>query len=58
MIKVIKKVANITLDIAIGAWMIFLISVFVMILSSCNSSSANAMEYNEDFSCENCDEID
>ena len=58
MIKVIKKVANITLDIAIGAWMIFLISVFVMILSSCNSSNANAMEYNEDFSCENCDEID
>jgi len=34
MIKVIKKVANITLDVAIGAWMIFLIAVFIKIITN------------------------
>jgi hypothetical protein len=34
MIKVIKKVANIALDIAIGAWMIFLIAVFIKLFTN------------------------
>ena len=34
MIRVIKKVANIALDVAIGAWMIFLIAVFIKIFTN------------------------
>ena len=34
MIKVIKKVANVTLDIAIGAWMIFLVAVLIKLITN------------------------
>ena len=34
MIRVIKKVANVAIDIAIGAWMIFLIAVFIKIITN------------------------
>ena len=34
MIKVIKKVANVAIDVAIGAWMIFLIAVFIKIITN------------------------
>jgi len=37
MIKAIKKVANITLDIAIGAWMIFLVAVLIMLITGCGT---------------------
>ncbi len=32
MIKVIKKVANVTLDIVIAVWVLFLIAVFIKII--------------------------
>jgi len=38
MIKVIKKVVNVTLDLAVGAWLIFLIAVLVMLVTGCGSS--------------------
>ena len=34
MVKVIRKVANVMLDVAIGAWMIFLIAVFIKIITN------------------------
>ena len=34
MVKVIKKVANVMLDVAVGAWMIFLIAVLIKLITN------------------------
>jgi len=34
MIKVMKKVVNVTLDIAVGAWLVFLIVVLIKLITN------------------------
>jgi len=37
MIKVIKKVVNVTLDIVVAGWLIFLIAVLIMLVTGCST---------------------
>jgi hypothetical protein len=57
-----NKITEVILDLAVAGWIILVLAAVVMTISSCKTveevRAMDLIEYYEELSCENCDEID
>tara|TARA_R110000822_G_C15134492_1_gene475493 strand:- start:251 stop:427 length:177 start_codon:yes stop_codon:yes gene_type:complete len=57
-----NKITEVILDLAVAGWIILVLAAVVMTISSCKTveevRAMDLIEYYEQLSCENCDEID
>jgi predicted small secreted protein len=57
-----NKITEVILDLAVAGWIILVLVAVSMTISSCKTveevRAMDLIEYYEELSCENCDEID